>query len=112
MDHAGKQASTEPGGLPGYGSGPAAPPPRRRSPLLLLLLGLIGLVFLALAALVVTGLGAEAPASAYQNDDYQVPPPDLTPPPLPFPESNAEAEQLLVDNPFYAQTTPAPVRCR
>jgi predicted metalloprotease len=51
------------------------------------------------------------PDAAYQNDNYQVPPPDTSPPPLPQPETYTEAEQLLTDNPIYEQSTPAPVRC-
>ena len=48
---------------------------------------------------------------AYQNDDYQVPPPDKSPPPIPVPQTYDEAEQLITKNAFYAQNVPAPVRC-
>jgi predicted metalloprotease len=51
------------------------------------------------------------PAGPYQNEDYQVPPPDTTPPPIPQPETYEEAQALLTQNPFYDQATPDPVRC-
>jgi predicted metalloprotease len=48
---------------------------------------------------------------AYQNEDYQVPPPDQSPPPIPVPQTYGEAEQLITKNRFYNQTVPVPVRC-
>lgn len=54
---------------------------------------------------------APAPAGGYQNDDYQVPPADLTPPALPEPETYEEATQLLRANPVYNSEVPRPVRC-
>ncbi|HEX8511076.1 MAG TPA: neutral zinc metallopeptidase, partial [Propionibacteriaceae bacterium] len=50
-------------------------------------------------------------STQYQNEDYRVPPPDRTPPPLPVPETYEEAEELVVSNPLYEQTTPNPVNC-
>lgn len=47
----------------------------------------------------------------YQNDDYQATPPPADPPALPYPSSDAEAKQWLVNNPLYDQTNPQPVRC-
>jgi predicted metalloprotease len=65
-----------------------------------------------LAGTVVSNVASGQPAeTSYQNEDYQVPPPDTSPPALPQPETYSEAEQLLTDNPIYDQTTPAPVRC-
>jgi len=54
---------------------------------------------------------SSGPAGPYQNEDYQVPPPDATPPPIPQPETYEEAEALLTQNPFYDQVAPDPVRC-
>jgi len=48
---------------------------------------------------------------AYQNDDYQVPPPDSNPPPIPLPQTYEEADQLITKNAFYRETVPTPVRC-
>ncbi|MEL4505401.1 neutral zinc metallopeptidase [Luteococcus sp. H138] len=52
-----------------------------------------------------------APDANYQNEDYQVPPVDRTPPGLPQPETYEEATSLLKDNPLYATDVPRPVRC-
>jgi uncharacterized protein len=87
------------------------PAPRRRSPLGLLLLVLIGLGVLALAGLMFTGVTSEQSEMAYQNEDYQVPPPDQSPPPLPVPQTYEEAVGYITRNPFYDQTAPLPVRC-
>ena len=102
--------------VPSYGPGPGAqfgpgPVPRRRSPLRALLLALIGVAIVALAALVVTGLVAEPSGVAYQNDDYQVPPPDTNPPPILIPQTEQEVVQWSEANAIYDQTMPAPVRC-
>lgn len=51
------------------------------------------------------------PPAAYQNEDYQVPPVDRTPPGLPQPETYPEATSLLKANPLYANDVPRPVRC-
>jgi predicted metalloprotease len=89
------------------------PPPRRRNALGVLLLALIGLSVLALAGLMFSGLSSSSGQSemAYQNDDYQVPPPDRNPPPLPLPQTYEEAVGYITENPFYNQTAPLPVRC-
>jgi predicted metalloprotease len=78
-----------------------------------LLLAVIGLGLLAVLALVmINAMGGGQPQSgAYANDDYQVPPPDLNPPPIPVPQTFDEAEQWLTQNDVYGATTPAPVRC-
>jgi uncharacterized protein len=70
---------------------------------------IVGLIILSSTAF--TNTATEPPDVAYENEDYQVPPPDATPPPLPMPETYGEAEQLLVSNPIYEQTTAAPVNC-
>jgi uncharacterized protein len=103
-----------PTGLPRYGPGPAQParPPRRGGPLRLVLIGLILVTVLALGALVLIGLlGSGSSEGPYKNNDYQVPPADLNPPPLPQPTSVAEATQWVTSSAFYGQSVPAPVRC-
>jgi uncharacterized protein len=97
--------------VPQYGPPPQMPAPRRRSPLGLLLLVLIGLGLLGLAGLMFTGVATEQPQAAYQNEDYQVPPPDQSPPPLPLPQTYEEAVAYITENRFYDQTAPLPVRC-
>jgi uncharacterized protein len=107
-----QQWHAPPGYRPGYV--PAGRPPApRRSPLGRLLLAVVGLGLLALLALVLinaTGGGQSQPV-AYANDDYQVPAPDLNPPPIPIPETFDQAEQWLTNNAVYGATMPAPVRC-
>ena len=96
-----------------FGFPPGRPPRRRRrrSPISLLLLAGLGLGLLLMAGNVAGNVSSPAPSGTYQNDQYQVPPPDASPPALPQPETYEEARSLLTDNPFYAQTAPAPVRC-
>ena len=89
---------------------PPQPPPRRRSPLRLLLLGLIGLVVLALAGLVVANLVAGTSNVAYQNDDYEVPPPDKNPPPIPLP-ADLRGGGGLVGRRTRSTTSPCRSRC-
>jgi predicted metalloprotease len=93
--------------------GPAAQPPRppQRNPLKTLLLGLIALCVVAIAGMVVVNLVTSDSQVAYQNDDFDVPPPDASPPPIPRPQTEDEAEDLVARNPFYDQTAPIPVRC-
>ena len=87
------------------------PAPRRRNPLRLVLLAVILVTLAALGGLVISGLTSEASNVAYQNEDYQVPPPDTSPPPIPIPETYEQAEQWITHSTFYNQTAPAPVRC-
>jgi predicted metalloprotease len=87
------------------------PTPRRRNPLGLVLLAVLLVTLAALGGLVITGLTLEPSNVAYQNDDYQVPPPDTSPPPIPVPETYQQAEQWITQSTFYNQTAPAPVRC-
>lgn len=96
-------------GVPHYG--PPTQPPRRRSPLMSLLLGLVALSLLAIVGLVLVNALTGSSDSAYQNDNYQVPPPDSSPPEIPLPTTYTEAEDWLVNNRLYAQTAPIPVRC-
>lgn len=96
-------------GVPYYGS--PAQPPRKRSPLMALLLGLVGLSLLAILGLVLVNAFSGSSQAAYQNDDYQVPPPDTAPPQIPVPTTYSEAEDWLVTNTLYAQSVPIPVRC-
>ena len=103
-----------PRGGPGFGRAPQ-PPRRRGGGGRLLLLALIVIAGLSVLGFIGTGLGTGTTStssdSPYQNDDYKVPPPDLSPPPLPVPDTYGQAEQVINDSPFYAQTAPAPVRC-
>lgn len=96
-------------GVPHYG--PPVQPPRRRSPLVALLRGLVALCVLAIVGLVLVNLFTGTSESAYQNDNYQVPPPDSAPPELPAPQTYDQAESWLVSNALYAQSAPIPVRC-
>ena len=97
--------------MPQYGPTPPMPAPRRRNPLRLVLLAVILVTLAALGGLVISGLTSETSNFAYQNDDYQVPPPDTSPPPIPIPETYEQAEQWITQSTFYNQTAPAPVRC-
>ena len=99
------------GGVPQYGPAPRMPAPRRRNPLRFVAFVTVIVALAALAGLVITGLSSGPSNVAYQNDDYQVPPPDKSPPPIPVPQTYDEAEQLITKNAFYAQNVPAPVRC-
>ena len=99
------------GGMPAYGPPTPLPRPRTRHPARTLLLALLGLALVALAGLVIVSLTAPSSDGAYANDDYEVPPPDTAPPPLPQPDTYEQAEQWITANAFYAQTAPAPVRC-
>lgn len=91
------------------------PPQRRRGGGTLLLLGLILIAGIALVGFVATGFStgsnSDSAGTAYQNDNYKVPPPDLSPPPLPVPKTYQQADQLVKASPFYGQTVPTPVRC-
>jgi len=107
-------------GQPNFGSPQGQPagypagqfsPPRRRNPLKLLLLAMIGVALVAIVGLIGVSLLTSTSEVAYQNDDYQVPPADTTPPPIPIPSSEAEAAAFLTKNPIYSQATPIPVRC-
>ena len=71
----------------------------------------MALVLIGIAGLVVAGLAGPSSNVAYQNDDYQVPPPDKNPPPIPIPQTYTQADQWVKTNPVYSQTVPAPVRC-
>jgi predicted metalloprotease len=98
-------------GVPQYGPRPGMPAPRRRHPFRALLLAGIALGLVLMASTAVSNMTSTPSDAAYQNDQYQVPPPDTTPPPLPQPETYEEAETLLTQNPFYQQAAPVPVRC-
>ncbi|MET1006843.1 MAG: neutral zinc metallopeptidase [Propionibacteriaceae bacterium] len=99
-------------GQPHYAPGQFTPPaPRRRNPLRGLLLALMGLALIAFVGFVVVNLVSPTSNVAYQNDDYEVPPPDKSPPPLPLPETYEQAQSFVAANPFYQQTAPIPVRC-
>jgi predicted metalloprotease len=80
-----------------------------------MVLGLLLLVGSVLTNLAGSSSSSSSSSSSdsgpYQNDNYQVPPPDANPPALPQPETYAEAQTLLTKNPFYSQSAPIPVRC-
>lgn len=76
-----------------------------------MLLGLVGVILLGFAGLTGASVAAPTPTRPYQNEDYQVPPPDKNPPPLPVPQTYEEAERFVVRNPIYRQTVPVPVEC-
>ena len=99
------------GGLPAYGPTAPLPRPRTRRPAQALLAALLALALLALAGLAIVSLTGQSSGVAYANDDYEVPPPDTSPPPLPQPETYEQAEQWITANAFYDQTAPVPVRC-
>jgi predicted metalloprotease len=77
----------------------------------MLLLVIIVLGLAVIAGLVISGLTSGPSPVAYQNDDYQVPPPDTNPPPIPVPQTYQEAQQTITGSKFYSQTVPVPVRC-
>jgi predicted metalloprotease len=101
--------------VPRYGPTPPMPAPRRRNPLRFLLLVIIILGLATIVGVVVSGLGSGSGLGsstvAFQNEDYQVPPPDTNPPPMPIPQTYEQAEQWIRNSPFYSQTVPVPVRC-
>ena len=47
----------------------------------------------------------------YQNEDYEVPPADNNPPPLPVPSTEQQATDWLDKNPLYSVQLANPVRC-
>lgn len=69
------------------------------------------MTLLAVVGLVLANNVQSDPDVPYANEEYQVPPADTTPPELPVPETVEQAEAALVENPFYDQATPGPVRC-
>jgi predicted metalloprotease len=77
----------------------------------MLLGAMIIIALIALAGLLITGLSSGSSNAAYQNDNYQVPPPDRNPPPIPIPQTYDEAEQWITKSAFYSQSVPTPVRC-
>ena len=93
------------------------PPRRRRHPFRTLVLAALAVGLFMMFSTTLSNLTASSPSSSsdpagpYQNEDYQVPPPDTTPPAIPQPETYEEAETLLTQNPFYDQVAPDPVRC-
>jgi predicted metalloprotease len=98
-------------GLPQYGPAPQMPRPPQRNLLKRVLLVLIALCVVAIAGLVIASVAGSDSEVAYQNDDFTVPPPDTAPTPIPRPQTEQEAEDFLLRNPFYDQTAPIPVRC-
>lgn len=92
------------------------PPPKRRGVSRLVLLGALSVVFLAIGLGFLGSFGGgdtDTPTAdlPYQNEDYQVPEADTNPPGIPAPETNAQVQQYLVDNPVYLTTVGRPVEC-
>lgn len=53
----------------------------------------------------------DVPPAEYQNENYQVPPVDQAPPPLPMPQTYGEAADWLINNAIYNSEIAVPVRC-
>jgi len=51
------------------------------------------------------------PQPQWANDDYQVPEPNLDPPPLPEGQTYGDAEDWMQANALYGEPVPVPVRC-
>ena len=89
--------------------------PQRRNPLLTLAItAVVGIIAIALVATVVrslTGSGAQATTTQYQQEDYRVPPPEANPPEIPLPKVEADLETLTEQNKVYGATVPNPTRC-
>lgn len=58
-----------------------------------------------------TGGSAGSDTTTYQNEDYQAPPADMSPPDLPVPRSSSEAKTWLTTNALYSQSVPSPTHC-
>ncbi len=73
---------------------------------------MIALTVVAIGVLILTWMTQGTTDTAYQNEDYQVPPASKEAPPLPpAPQTVDEAVTMLTKNKFYAQQVPVPVRC-
>lgn len=118
----GRQPSWAPPG-PGQSlSGLRIPPPSKRpNPLILPLLALLAVGVIGFIATIIiassmtqhsTTTGGDVSSSGYQNEDYQVPPAALNPPPLPQPQTYSEARDWLTENAIYAGAVDSPVRCK
>lgn len=90
------------------------PQPRKGKPVVLLsTIGLTGLLLVLLLVWALTKGGGEPTVvePEYQNEDYTAPSVTNTPPELPVPTTEDEANAWLTDNGYYAQTLATPVRC-
>lgn len=58
-----------------------------------------------------TGSQTTTTGTTYANEDYTPPPADLSPSSLPGPRTLSAAEQLVTDNPLYAQPVVTPTNC-
>lgn len=58
-----------------------------------------------------TRQSAPQDAGSYQNEGVTVPPTTQNPPPLPEPQTYAQATQWMQDNTLYGQAVAVPVRC-
>src|SRR5690606_19818427 len=98
-------------GYPAQGRPATAIGARRRNPLAVVLLVMLGLVAASIVTLVIVGLVNANSGVRYANADYTPPPPNLQPEKIPAPTSLDEAVQWTNDNPLYRQTMPEPIRC-
>lgn len=99
-------------GVPSPGHLPAPPSGPRQNPILVVLVLVLGLALVTITTgLYVNSRHGSAGDTAYQNEDYQAPPPAQRPPPLPNPTDRVEARKLLEGNALYAQVAPRPIRC-
>lgn len=117
-------APQPPGQLPGRAPAPSQPswqPPaptkKGRDPLKTGIIGLIvavvavGAVIMAMQAIKGSGSETTGPGGGYANETYTPPPATREMPPLPVPETLAEAEELVKDNKLYQQAVVVPTRC-
>jgi predicted metalloprotease len=86
-------------------------PPRQPNPLRRVVAVMIAIATVAMLGLILVNVIDRPTDVAYQNDDYQVPPPEENPPPLPRPQTEEEAREFVENNPIYGQAMPLPVRC-
>ncbi len=99
----------------GYGA-PAYPPPqapKRKSPVLAVVGGLVFVVATAFFLIALNNYldsgGGDTGSGGYKVTN--VPAPDFNPPDLPVPDTYEEASTWLDDNAIYAQSVPVPTDC-
>ncbi len=64
-----------------------------------------------LVTLLIYTLARQVGGSGYQNEDYKVPPSSETPPAVPIPDTEAEANEWLTNNGLYKIDMAAPIKC-
>lgn len=53
----------------------------------------------------------QAPERPYENESYQAPPVNTSPPDLPVPQTRSQAIDFLESNPIYRKSVPSPTKC-